>query len=54
VVVGTVVSFAVAYATVAWLLRFVSSNRITAFVPYRIGLGVLILVALGTGWLSAT
>ncbi len=54
VLVGTVVSFVVAYASVAWLLRFVSTNRITAFVPYRIGLGLLIAVALGLGWLSAT
>ena len=31
-VVGTVVSFVVAYATVAWLLRFVAHHRISAFV----------------------
>ncbi len=54
VVVGTVVSFVVAYASVAWLLRFVSTNRITAFVPYRVGLAVLLMVALGFGWISAT
>ena len=54
VVVGTVVSFVVAYAAVAWLLRFVSTNRITAFVPYRVGLAVLLMVALGFGWISAT
>lgn len=53
-VVGTVVSFVVAYATVAWLLRFVSTNRITAFVPYRLLLGAGLMVALGAGWLSAT
>ena len=51
--VGTVVSFIVAYASVAWLLRFVSTNRITAFVPYRVVLGVAIMVTLGAGWLSA-
>jgi len=51
--VGTVVSFAVAYASVAWLLRFVSTNRITAFVPYRVVLGAAIMVALGAGWLTA-
>ncbi|GAA5154772.1 undecaprenyl-diphosphate phosphatase [Pseudonocardia eucalypti] len=53
-VVGTVVSFIVAYASVAWLLRFVSTNRITAFVPYRVVLGLAIMVALGAGWLGAT
>lgn len=52
--VGTTVSFVVAYATVAWLLRFVSTNRITAFVPYRVVLGAAIMVALAAGWLSAT
>ncbi|MBA2307918.1 MAG: undecaprenyl-diphosphate phosphatase [Pseudonocardiales bacterium] len=53
-VVGTVVSFAVAYASVAWLLRFVAHHRITAFVPYRVLLGGALIVALGAGWLSAT
>jgi undecaprenyl-diphosphatase len=52
--VGTVVSFIVAYASVAWLLRFVSTNRITAFVPYRIVLGIAIIITLGAGWLAAT
>lgn len=52
--VGTVVSFVVAYASVAWLLKFVSHNRITAFVPYRVVLGAAIMVALGAGWLAAT
>ena len=44
--VGTVVSFFVAYASIAWLLRFVAHNPITWFVPYRIGLGVLVLLVL--------
>ena len=37
--VGTVVSFLVAYATIAWLLRFVAHHPITWFIPYRVGLG---------------
>jgi undecaprenyl-diphosphatase len=53
-VVGTAVSFVVAYASVAWLLRFVSSNRITTFVPYRVVLGLAIMVTLAAGWLSPT
>jgi undecaprenyl-diphosphatase len=52
--VGTVVSFVVAYATIAWLLRFVASNSIGKFVPYRVALGVVLLVLLGTGVMSAT
>jgi undecaprenyl-diphosphatase len=53
-VVGTLVSFVVAYASVAWLLRFVAHHSITAFVPYRVGLGVLLLALLATGVMSAT
>lgn len=53
-VVGTVVSFFVAYAAIAWLLRFVASNSIGKFVPYRVVLGVVILVLLATGAMSAT
>jgi len=43
VVVGTVVSFVVAYASIAFLLKFVASNSIVAFVPYRVALGVVVL-----------
>jgi undecaprenyl-diphosphatase len=52
--VGVVVSFVVAYASIAWLLRFVSSNKITAFVWYRVALGAVLLVVLAAGWMSAT
>jgi undecaprenyl-diphosphatase len=52
--VGTVVSFIVAYASVAWLLRFVAHHSIAAFVPYRVALGALVLLLLATGVLSAT
>ena len=45
-IVGTVVAFFVAYASVAWLLRFVAHHSIAAFVPYRVGLGAVILVVL--------
>lgn len=53
-VVGLIVSFVVAYASIAWLLKFVQSNKFTGFVIYRIALGVLLIVALGTGWMTAT
>jgi len=52
--VGTAVSFVVAYATVAWLLRFVAHHPITWFVPYRVALGALLLVLLAGGIMSAT
>jgi undecaprenyl-diphosphatase len=52
--VGTVVSFVVAYASIAWLLKFVAHHSIGRFVPYRVGLGLLVIVGLLTGVLSAT
>jgi undecaprenyl-diphosphatase len=53
-VAGIVVAFFVAYATIAWLLRFVANHPITTFVWYRVALGLVLLVVLGAGWLSAT
>jgi undecaprenyl-diphosphatase len=53
-VVGTVVSFVVAYASIAWLLRFVAHHPITWFVPYRLALGGLLIVLLASGVMSAT
>jgi undecaprenyl-diphosphatase len=52
--VGLVVSFVVAYGSIAWLLRFVRSNKITAFVWYRVALGIVLVVLLATGAVSAT
>lgn len=54
ILVGTVVSFVVAYASIAWLLRFVQHHPITVFVYYRVALGVVLLALLGTGALAAT
>jgi undecaprenyl-diphosphatase len=52
--VGIVISFFVAYASIAWLLKFVAHHPITTFVWYRVGLGLVLCVVLGAGWLSAT
>jgi undecaprenyl-diphosphatase len=53
-IVGTVVSFIVAYASIAWLLRFVSRNSIIPFVWYRVALGVAVIALLGFGVITAT
>jgi undecaprenyl-diphosphatase len=53
-IVGTVISFIVGYASIAWLLRFVAANTLMSFVWYRVILGVLLIGALTTGVLSAT
>ncbi|AJZ84933.1 undecaprenyl-diphosphate phosphatase [Streptomyces antimycoticus] len=52
-VVGTAVSFVVAYASIAWLLKFVAKHSFNAFVVYRIAIGLLLLGLLGTGALTA-
>lgn len=44
--VGTVVSFVVAYASIAWLLRFVAHHPITYFVAYRVLAGVVVALLL--------
>lgn len=53
VLVGTVVSFVVAYLSIAWLLKFVAKYSLNVFVVYRILIGALLLGLLGTGALSA-
>ncbi|MFE0680585.1 undecaprenyl-diphosphate phosphatase [Streptomyces sp. NPDC058961] len=52
-IVGTVVSFVVAYASIAWLLKFVAKHSFNAFVIYRIVIGILLFALLGTGILNA-
>lgn len=43
--VATLVSFVVGFASIAWLLKFVGSHPISAFVPYRVLLGIAVLIA---------
>ncbi|KIF71009.1 UDP pyrophosphate phosphatase [Streptomyces sp. AcH 505] len=51
-VVGTLVSFVVAYASIAWLLKFVAKHSFNAFVIYRIVIGLLLFGLLGAGALN--
>ena len=53
-IVGIVVAFVVAYASIAWLLRFVAGHKITWFIPNRLGLGALLILLLATGTMSPT
>lgn len=43
---ATAIAFAVGYATIAWLMRFISTHRFTPFVCYRILIGTAVLLAL--------
>ncbi|MFD3838674.1 undecaprenyl-diphosphate phosphatase [Streptomyces sp. NPDC058642] len=51
--VGTAVSFVVAYASIAWLLKFVAKHSFNAFVVYRLVVGGLLFGLLATGALSS-
>ncbi|GAA0243103.1 undecaprenyl-diphosphate phosphatase [Actinomadura nitritigenes] len=51
--VGTVVSFGVAYASIAWLLRFVAKHSFNAFIVYRVIIGVLLFGLLGADLVNA-
>ncbi|MGW5194957.1 undecaprenyl-diphosphate phosphatase [Kribbella sp. NPDC004138] len=53
-IVGTVVSFVVAYASVAWLLRFVAKHSISVFAFYRVLLGIVLIILLATSTITAT
>ncbi len=52
-IVGTVVSFVVGLAVIHWLLKYVSTHSYTPFVIYRVGLGAVVLVLVGTGVIAA-
>jgi undecaprenyl-diphosphatase len=51
---ATFVALVVAYLSIAWLLRLVAHHPITVFIPYRVALGVLVIVLLATGVVAAT
>ena len=52
-VTGTVVSFAVAYLTIGWLLRYVQHHTFDAFVLYRLGVAALLVALLVSGVVKA-
>ncbi|MCK9876706.1 undecaprenyl-diphosphate phosphatase [Frankia sp. AgPm24] len=51
--VGTLVSFVVAYASIAWLLKYVAAHNFDAFVAYRLVIAALLVGLLTTGALTA-
>lgn len=53
-IAAAAVAFAVAYASIAWLLKFVAHHKITIFIWYRIAAGLLLAAALTTGLITAT
>jgi len=53
-ITAIIVSFIVAYASIAWLLRYVARNDFEIFVWYRIFLGIVVLGLISSGVTSAT
>jgi undecaprenyl-diphosphatase len=51
-IVGTFVSFIVAWVVVRWLLRFIATHSFVPFAWYRIVFGVVILVTWWQGWVT--
>ncbi|MDO4718139.1 MAG: undecaprenyl-diphosphate phosphatase [Propionibacteriaceae bacterium] len=51
-IVATVISFAVGYAVIAWLLRYVSHHSFSIFVWYRLVIAAIVAVLLLTGVLQ--
>jgi undecaprenyl-diphosphatase len=54
VIVATVVSFVVGYASIAWLLKSLAKFGFTWYVVYRIVVGILLIVSIQQGWIQAT
>ncbi|MFT6564022.1 MAG: undecaprenyl-diphosphatase [Actinomycetes bacterium] len=53
-IVATIVSFAVGYATIAWLLRWLTSHSVLIFTVYRLFAGLAIFALLGAGVLASS
>jgi undecaprenyl-diphosphatase len=51
--VGTIIAFVIGYAAVAWFLKFLVSHSMYWFVGYRVIVGVVVLILLGTGVVAA-
>ncbi len=49
VVVATIVSFIVGYASIAFLLRWLTKHGLYIFVVYRVALGLIVLILAGSG-----
>lgn len=52
-ILATVIAFAVGYAVIAWLMKWLEHRSYAPFVVYRIALGALTLTLLATGTLSS-
>src|SRR3954449_3523471 len=51
-ILATVIAFIVGYASIAWLLRYLTSHSTVVFVIYRVALGSLVILLTATGAIS--
>lgn len=52
-ILATVIAFAIGYAVIAWLLKYIATNSYMPFVVYRLALAAIIVALLLAGWISA-
>jgi undecaprenyl-diphosphatase len=52
-ILATVIAFAVGYLVIATLMTYLKSRSFTPFVVYRVALGILLLVLLSSGTITA-
>lgn len=52
-ILATIIAFIVGFAVIAWLMRWLTTRSYLPFVIYRVALGGLVLILLGTGVLTA-
>lgn len=50
--IATCIAFAVGYAVIAWLMKFISSNSYRSFVIYRVALGSFVLIAVAANFIG--
>jgi len=48
-IIATIFAFVVGYASIAWLLKYLTKHPVTIFVVYRVVLGVVVLSLVGAG-----
>ena len=53
-ILATLIAFGVGYSVIAWLIRYISTNSYMPFVIYRIGMGLFVMLLLGTGVLTSS
>ncbi|MDG4826444.1 undecaprenyl-diphosphate phosphatase [Asanoa sp. WMMD1127] len=53
-IVATIIAFGLGYASIAWLLKYVSAHTFYPFVLYRVAVGSIVLALLINGTISAT